>query len=312
MSRAAVANRALRIRKAVVRLVSSYTLFTDVSEFQRSPYSNAYPYQFASFRANDGTYVDHKAAANLAWCKAAADAGRIAGFIVYVVYRPNWQETLATLKLVVGTPHPKMAVMIDVESWGGQITGNQSVSINAMREAIISWLGANRKRCTGYANAGDFAALWPTRGDTKVILANYSSNPAFPNKIAHQYTSSANVAPFGSPVDLNSADGLTPAQFAASLGLVTPVPPKPTPTPVPIMEADDMLVRFPNDKSTPSSAGAIYLVQGGCLVWTSIDDYRPIEAAYKLPVAEIVNHKTSRLYLLPIAPGTPDPRKATA
>lgn len=195
------------------------TLFVDSSEFQRCPLDDSYPYQFASFRACDGTYRDQKFAANHAWAKRAADSGRIAGFIVYCVWRPNWQDTVATLKAMVGAPHPRMAVMLDVESWGGQITGDRSAGINAAREAVIAWLGGNRKRVIGYGNAYDLTSLWPDRKDARIILANYSANPEFPGKIAHQFTSSATVAPFGHPVDLNSADGYTPEGFAAALGL---------------------------------------------------------------------------------------------
>jgi hypothetical protein len=147
-----------------------------------------------------------------------ANSGRLKGFIVYFVWEPNWQQTIQTFMKMVGKPHPKMAVMIDVESWGGRITGNQSAGINAAREALIKWLGGNRNRVIGYGNAGDLNNLWPQRGDCNLILANYSSNPSFPNKIAHQFSSSYYVQPFGK-CDINSADGYSPDQFATKLGL---------------------------------------------------------------------------------------------
>lgn len=227
--------RTAKRRTAAALGVAKDTLFTDTSEFQRSIYTRSYPYSFGSFRANDGTYRDHKFAGNLAYAKWACDTGRWTGFIVYFVWRENWQATVATLKDMVGRPHPKMVVMIDVESWGGALRGNHSAGINAARENLIKWLGGNRRRVIGYANAGDFDNLWPTRGDAKVILANYSSNPPTPKHIAHQFTSSANVAPFGHPVDLNSADGYTPQAFASALGIAAPPAPahKPTPTPSP-------------------------------------------------------------------------------
>lgn len=197
----------------------SDTLFADVSSYQ-VPVDDTYPYQFVSFRSNDGTYRDGNFAANLAWAKGAADSGRITGFLVYLVWEPNWQDTVATFKAMVGAPHPLMAVMIDVESWSGKISGDQSAGINAAREQIISWLGGNRARVIGYANSGDFADLWPNRGDARVVLANYSANPDFPGKIAHQFSSTFDVPPFG-PCDINSADGYSPDQFAAALGLTT-------------------------------------------------------------------------------------------
>jgi LysM repeat protein len=205
------------------------TQFADVSEFQVDV-NDQYPYQFISFRSNDGTYRDHHFAYNLAWAKHATDIGKLGGFMVYFVWEPNWQQTVETFKSMVGTPHPKMAVMIDVEAWG-RLSGNQSAGINAARENIIAWLGGNRKKVIGYANAGDFNSLWPSRGDTKVILANYSGNPSFPGKIAHQYSSTFNVPPFGK-CDINSADGLNLAQFLAVLGIGGSAPKPPVKPPV--------------------------------------------------------------------------------
>lgn len=215
----------------------SDTLFADVSEYQ-TYVNDAYPYHFISIRSNDGTYRDRKFSKNYAWCKKAADSGHIAGFLVYCVYRPNWRDVLANLKAQIGpNPHPKLAVMIDVESWGGQITGNQSAGINALREAIIKWLGGNRSRVIGYGNLGDLNGLWRTKGDAKVVVASYGSNPSYPNKIAHQYADNGACAPFGR-CDMNSADGYAPAALASALGLVKTVvkppvvtPPKPVVTP---------------------------------------------------------------------------------
>jgi hypothetical protein len=205
------------------------TLFSDVSEFQ-TYVNDSYPHRFISFRSNDGTYRDNKFSANLAWAKNAVAKGKLTGFIVYFVYEPNWQETVATLKAMVGSPHPKMSVMIDVENWSGRIWGNHSAQINASRESIIAWLGGNRKRVIGYGNMSDLANLWPSKGDSKVIVAAYGSNPSHPAKIAHQFADNFNTPPFG-PCDGNSADGYAPADFANVLGIGS-VAPKPTPTPV--------------------------------------------------------------------------------
>lgn len=215
------------------------TLFADVSYYQ-PVVNDTYPYKFLSFRSNDGTFRDPNFAKNLAWAKASCATGRLEGFIVYFVWRTNWQQTIATLKSMVGTPHPQMAVMLDVESWSGKLTGNQSVGINAAREDLIKWLGGNRKRVIGYGNYGDLTGLWAQRGDAKIILANYSSNPAFPNKIAHQFSSTFYVPPFGK-CDINSADGYSPEQFAIALGIAgTHSAPKPvvvSPTPTAVVPA---------------------------------------------------------------------------
>jgi hypothetical protein len=144
---------------------------------------------------------------------------------------------------MVGTPHPKMAVMIDMESWGGRIMGNQSVAANDLRKAIAGWLAGymtlgarllnkHWKRVGGYANQSDYANLWPGRAkDMWCVLANYGANPNFPNELAHQYSNRAPCPPFGA-VDMNSADGKTPADVVKALGLdPTPVPKPPAPAP---------------------------------------------------------------------------------
>lgn len=199
-------------------------LWCDISEFQ-TPVDDSYPYRWLSFRSNDGTYRDPVFQQNLAWCKAKADAGQLDGFFVYCVSEPG-EDWAGTLMSAVGEAHPLMAVMIDVESWGGRITGDQSADLNAGRARIGSWLG-NAARVVGYGNAGDLESLWPGRGDTGIIYANYDGNPGFPGAFAHQYSSTGNVPPFGYPVDLNSADGFDSASLQQLLGLVPGAAPTP-------------------------------------------------------------------------------------
>lgn len=228
------------------------TVYADISEWNEAVRDD-YPYKFIAIRSNDGTYTDQHFADNLKWAKKAVDSGKLTGFIVYFVWEPNWRQTLVTFKEMVGTPHPSMAVMLDVETWGKKLAGDHSPTINATREHVVTWLGKSmtltqrlkklhRKRVIGYGNGADLAALWPRRGDTRVVLANYSGNPAYPGKIAHQYTNNAAVPGFQSPVDLNSADGFTPVQFAAALGLPVPakhsVPPPPVKPSTPDMAHD--------------------------------------------------------------------------
>lgn len=196
------------------------TKWADVSEFQPA-INDSYPYRVVSIRSNDGTYRDRKFAANLSWCKAACDSGKLDFFIVYFVWESNWQQTVETLKAVIGTPHPRMAVMVDVESWSGRYTGDQSAGINASVDAVAAWLG-DRRRVIGYGNVGDLTRLWPGRGDIKLVVAAYGSNPDFPNKIAHQYADNEVTPPFG-PCDINSADGLDVPTLMGILGLSEPV-----------------------------------------------------------------------------------------
>jgi hypothetical protein len=200
------------------------TLFADVSEFQNEV-DDSYPYEVISIRSNDGDYLDHKWAANYQWCKNAADSGKLKCFLVYFVWRQNWQDTLAALKSQIGSLHPKMAVEIDLESWGGQITGDNSDALNATYQELVSWL-VEPKKVRLYGNAGDINSLWPNRpANMAVRLAAYGSNPDFPGKDSHQYTDGngygdglpEGASPFGN-CDMNSADGLSPDQFAAACG----------------------------------------------------------------------------------------------
>lgn len=206
------------------------TLFADVSEWQ-VPVTDAYTaagYRVLTIRSNDGTHRDLDWSNNYAWCKRAVEDGRLAFFIVYFVWRPNWRDAVATLKSQIGQPHPKMAVMLDVESWGGQIGGNQSSGINAAFEDIAAWLG-DRRKVIGYGNVGDLNNLWPQKpAGVRLVIAGYGSNPSYPGKIAHQYTNGEGYGardglpdgapPFGN-CDMNSADGLTATAFAAALGI---------------------------------------------------------------------------------------------
>lgn len=215
------------------------TLWADVSEFQPD-INDQYPYHFLAFRSSDGTYIDPHFTRTLAWAARACDTGKLAGFLVYFVYEENAAATLATFKRMVGpNPHPKMAVMIDAESWNGRIRGDHSASLNWVREEVIKWLGSymsplqrlrkmHRKRVVGYGNAGDLAELWPRRGDAKFVVANYSQLPVFAGMLAHQFSDRYPIPPFGN-CDVNTANGMSPQQLAAALGLgkVTLPPTKP-------------------------------------------------------------------------------------
>jgi hypothetical protein len=199
----------------------SDVLWADVSEWQ-VPVDDSYPWPVLAIRSNDGTYKDRDFAANYAWSKRALASGRLRALIVYMVYRPNWQETLATTKAMVGTPGPQVAFMIDVESWAGQIKGDQSSSVNALFHGLVSWCG-NPARVIGYGNVGDLNSLWPTKPPgIRLIVAGYGSNPDYPGKLGHQFTNgvvdAVPVAPFGA-ADVNSADGFDIDHFCTAIGI---------------------------------------------------------------------------------------------
>jgi hypothetical protein len=66
-------------------------------------------YRALSIRSNAGTYRDQDWANNYARSQRAVDDGRLAFFIVYFVWRPNWRAAVDTVKAQVMQPHPKMA-----------------------------------------------------------------------------------------------------------------------------------------------------------------------------------------------------------
>ena len=163
------------------------TLYADVSEWQVGV-NDTYPYPVLCIRSNDGTHRDRRWVNNYGWCLRSAGSGRLTFFIVYFVWRPNWRQTVDTFKDMVGTPHPKMAVMLDVESWEGQIRGNRSADINATHEAVGAFVGSTAK-VIGYGNVGDLNRLWPDKPPgIRLVVAGYGHNPPYPGKVAHQYT----------------------------------------------------------------------------------------------------------------------------
>ena len=201
------------------------TLYADVSEWQVGV-DHSYPYPVLCIRSNDGTYRDHRWRHNYDWCRRNADAGRLTFFIAYFVWRPNWQQTVETFAGQVGTPHPQMVVMLDVESWGGQIRGDRSTEINAARREVGEFVGSTA-RVIGYGNVGDLDRLWPRKPPgLRLVIAAYGHNPVYPGKVAHQYTDGSGYGgglpegapPFGN-CDMNSADGLTPVEFAQACGV---------------------------------------------------------------------------------------------
>lgn len=203
------------------------TLYADVSEWQTGV-DDSYPHRVLSIRSNDGTHRDRRWATNYRWCRRNADTGRLTFFIVYFVWRPNWRETVATFKDQVREPHPKMAVMLDVESWGGQIRGDHWAGINAAHREVAEFVGSPA-RVLGYGNVADLDTLWPRKSPgVRLVVAAYGHNPPYPGKVAHQYTDGSGhggglpegAPPFGN-CDMNSADGLGPVDFAQACGIET-------------------------------------------------------------------------------------------
>lgn len=230
------------------------TLFADVSEFQ-VPVNDSYPYQVLSIRVCDGTYQDHNFAENYAWMKSALDSGKLAMGIVYTYVRPDWQGNVSTVRQRFadnGGLHPKVVIMLDVES-GGNPAGDGSAWINAVYNDMVAFTG-DARRVIGYGNVGDLNSIWLSKpAGVRLIVAGYGSNPDYPGKIAHQYTDGQGFGgglpegcpPFGTN-DMNSADGLTPSAFAAACG-ITDAPPVVTPPPP--TTGDDPLSALTDDEA---------------------------------------------------------------
>lgn len=197
-------------------------MWSDVSEWQ-CPVDDSYPYDVLAVRSNDGTYRDQHFPANTGWAYPALDSGRLHCLIVYLVYRQDWEADLATLKAEIGSPHPRTVFMLDVESWGGQISGDNSGLINNLYWGVAWWVGDPR-RVIGYGNRGDLDTMWPTRPPgTRLVIAAYGTNPDYPGQLGHQFTDGATtdalvVPPFGR-ADVNSADGYDINAFCAAVGL---------------------------------------------------------------------------------------------
>lgn len=208
--------------------------FTDTSYYQ-VPLNNAYPHKVVSFRVSDGNWEDPIFRTNLRAAAQLIKQNRIAAVIAYLVYRPGDQQPAAAafrtaVTETLGSIPQWLVAMIDAESWGGAIRGDQSVGLNRLYALLASMLSGDGRRVLGYANRGDFEALWPTRPiHMRTVLASYGGSlPSFDNLIAWQYTNGQYVVPglgsttdpFG-PCDHNVAPGMTPAQFAEQVGVLS-------------------------------------------------------------------------------------------
>lgn len=157
----------------------------DVSRYQ-VPVDGTYKRKWLIFRIGDGS-MDPNARANLAWCKKALADGRMLGYTGYLVYRPG--ETPTHLLDELGFPTDRH-VMLDVESWGGQIGGNRSSELNALAAQIRARQGGDSSRVWGYGNQNDLTNLWPNRPAwMRLVVARYSTfKPNLTPLAGWQYT----------------------------------------------------------------------------------------------------------------------------
>jgi hypothetical protein len=150
----------------------------DVSEFQVG-LNSTYPRDTLIFRCCDGdSYQDAKFLHNSAEVAALHKAGRLHCAVAYQVYRPvSVSAQYAYFWKLMGPVVPPWltGIMIDAESWGGQIRGDHSAALNQLYGMHAHKMG-HFSAVLGYGNRGDLATLWPTRdARCKVIVADYSS-----------------------------------------------------------------------------------------------------------------------------------------
>jgi hypothetical protein len=159
------------------------TVACDVSYFQ-PVVDDTYPHRWLIFRCCDGNFADPNCDTNARWAVNAVKAGRMDGWTAYVVWRPGLNANV--LAHVKGLPAGGY-VMVDVESWGGQISGNHSTEINVLVRALQQ---LRPGRVWVYGNRGDLASIYPNRGTIPVVVASYGgSKPTdVANMIGWQYT----------------------------------------------------------------------------------------------------------------------------
>jgi hypothetical protein len=200
----------------------------DVSYFQPRV-DDSYPHRWLILRACDGDFEDPNAAYNLAWCKRRATAGALDGWTLYAVYRPG--KVAASLAILDRLGLAGAHVMVDVESWQGQISGDHSADIASFVQQLAARVGWGR--VWAYANRGDFASIFPRR-DPRVglVVASYGgSRPANPGPgpmVGWQYTDGqyqvpglpSSSPPFG-PCDHNELYVTATAAAAASVAPVS-------------------------------------------------------------------------------------------
>lgn len=204
------------------------TVSPDVSEFQ-PPADMSMDKPWFIFRESDGDYIDHNFGTNLAVAKQLSAAGRIAGYCAYHVYEPAPVATQrARAERLVGHLDGHGVPEIDVETWGGKITGDHSGLINSYRGRCQELLSSTRN--VVYGNWGDLSAVYPNRpSGTALIVAAYGPNlPTHPDQLGVQYTDGqlswglppglpAATPPFGA-CD-HQVFEMTPPQLATRLGV---------------------------------------------------------------------------------------------
>lgn len=219
--------------------MTNIVIWPDVSKWQ-VPVDNTFTRPFLMYKISEGTsYVDPHAAVNGSWCHANAGPGKkLVGHGGYHVWSPGNEQAQADLFFSNAKLSPYFVAMIDVESWGGRITGDHSASVTLLANLFAAKLGQRRVKV--YGNSGDLATIDPARPSwLGAVKAGYSSQAPAEPWDGWQYTDGETKwpvpagwprasAPFGN-CDHNAYFG-TVQQFAATWGISTVAPSPAIPT----------------------------------------------------------------------------------
>lgn len=138
-------------------------IHVDVSEHQAETFDNTYTHQFGMFRAaSEWDRPDSKAPANLAWCVKARAAGGLVNFGVYVIPGNVPNDAVMGRLDALGVPDD-CVIMMDVESWGGLITGDHSLQFNVLADTLRRRQSGRPDLVWGYLNPNVDLNLWPQR-----------------------------------------------------------------------------------------------------------------------------------------------------
>jgi D-alanyl-D-alanine carboxypeptidase len=194
------------------------TSWADVSQYQRRPVDDTYPYGVLCFRTNTGDKVDTLAMANAASALEALGSGGSSLVIPYYFFRPGQENCDLHRKVLQDAGlwlHDNTVSMVDVESDAGKIKGDQSWEVNDEINRLRGWYG-NTRRVIGYWNPNADKGLWLTRPYAlELVIPQYNNTPgdlsgvhdniAAREAFAHQYTDKAQDVPpwSGQNVDMN-------------------------------------------------------------------------------------------------------------
>ena len=228
------------------------TNWADVSQYQGKPVDHSYPYGVLSFRTNSGDKADTLAKQNAASAKQALDSGGSILVIPYYFFRPGEANCDLHREILEDAGlwnYPGTVTMVDVESDGGKIKGDQSAEINDEVNRLRGWYG-NTRRVIGYWNPNADSSLWLSRPYAlELVIPQYNGRPgdltgvhdniAAREAFAHQYTDAAEDVPpwSGQGVDMNWAP-YTPAELLTLFGMGEAVKAPDAPGTIDLTDAD--------------------------------------------------------------------------